>query len=94
MYLAWALRRVGRYDEAMAALDKARSQQADQLKVTLERAATLRHAGRLDEAAKELKSCANFERISAEYHYQFGRLKDAQGFYEEAMTNYQHRHRT
>jgi DNA-directed RNA polymerase subunit alpha len=88
VYLAWALRRAARYDEALAALDKARSQQADQLKVTLERAATQRHANRLDEAAKELKSCGNFERISAEYHYQLGRLKDAQGSYDEAMTNY------
>ncbi|MDO8302784.1 MAG: DNA-directed RNA polymerase subunit alpha C-terminal domain-containing protein [Sedimentisphaerales bacterium] len=87
-YLAWALRRVGRYDDALVALDKARSQQADQLKVTLERAATLRHAGRLDQAAKELKSCANFERISAEYHHQLGRLKDAQGLYDEAMKHY------
>ena len=87
-YLAWALRQVGRYDDALAALDKARGQQADQLKVTLERAATLRHAGRLDQVAKELKSCANFERISAEYHYQLGRLKGTQGLYEEAMKQY------
>ena len=72
----------------MAALDKARGQQVDQIKVTLERTATLRHAGRFADAAKELKSCANFERISAEYHYQAGRLKDAQGFYDEAMAQY------
>jgi DNA-directed RNA polymerase subunit alpha len=88
MHLGWALRRVNRYDESLAALDKARNQHADQIKVTLERTATLRHAGRLDEAAKELKSCANFERISAEYHYQLGRLKDAQGSYEDAITNF------
>lgn len=88
MYLARALRRMGRYDDAMAALDKARGQQVDQLKVTLERTAIMRHAGRFNDAAKELKSCANFERISAEYHYQTGRLKDAQGFYDEAMTQY------
>jgi DNA-directed RNA polymerase subunit alpha len=88
MYLARALRYVGRYDDALAALDKARSQQVDQLKVTLERVATLRHAGRFSDAAKELKSCANFERISAEYHYQTGRLKDAQGLYDEANAQY------
>jgi DNA-directed RNA polymerase subunit alpha len=88
MYLARATSRVGRHDDAMATLDKARGQQVDQLKVTLERAAILRHAGRLNDAAKELKGCANFERISAEYHYQVGRLKDAQGLYDEATTHY------
>lgn len=88
MYLARAMSRVGRYDDALAAFDKARGQQVDQLKVTLERIAALRHAGRLNDAAKELKSCANFERISAEYHYQAGRLKAAQGLYDEAMKHY------
>jgi DNA-directed RNA polymerase subunit alpha len=88
MYLARAMSRVGQYDDAMAAFDKARGQQVDQIKVTLERIATLRCAGRLNDAAKELKSCANFERISAEYHYQAGRLKDVQGLYDEAMTHY------
>jgi DNA-directed RNA polymerase subunit alpha len=88
MYLAWALRGAARYDEALEALDKARGHQAEQLIVALERVATLRHAGRLDEAAKELKGCANFERISAEYHYQAGRLNDAQGLYANAVENY------
>jgi DNA-directed RNA polymerase subunit alpha len=88
MYLAWALRRVGRYDEALAALDKAKAQQADQLKIALERAAILRHAGRFDEAAKGLKNCANFEHVSAEYHYQMGRLQDAQGLYDQAMSSF------
>jgi DNA-directed RNA polymerase subunit alpha len=88
MYLARSLCSVGHYDNALAALDTARGQHIDQLKVTLERIALLRHAGRLNDAAKELKGCANFERISAEYHYQAGRLKDAQGFYDEAMKHY------
>lgn len=54
-----------------------------------EKAATLREAGRLDEAAVELEGCANFEKVSAEYHYQLARLRDAQGQYTEAIANYE-----
>ena len=88
MYLAWALRRTGRYDEALKALEKAKAFQTDPLAICLERTAILRHAKRLDEAQKELKSCANFERVNAEYHYQLGRLQDALGLYDEAMGNF------
>jgi len=55
----------------------------------LEKAATYRYASNFDAVAKELKSCANFKNVSAEYHYQLGRLQEIQGLYEEAMDNYQ-----
>jgi len=88
LYLAYALRRLSRFKEAIESLDKSLEHGAEQLDVTLEKASTYRQAGDFDAAAKELKSCANFERVSAEYHYQLGRLQEAQGLYEEAMDNY------
>lgn len=89
MYLAFAHRRMGNFDQALSSLDKARDNQAEALAVTLEKAATLREAGRFNEAASQIKTCANFERVSAEYHYQLGRLQEAQGLYDQAVTNYE-----
>ena len=43
---------------------------------------------KLEAAEKELKACANYENVSAEYHYQLGRLQEAQGFYDAAVENY------
>lgn len=89
MYLGYAYRRMGMFDKALASLGSAGKKRADSLMVALERAATLRKAGRLDEAAGELEECANFEKVSAEYHYQLARLGDAQGQYDEAIANYE-----
>ncbi len=87
-YLALALRRLDRYDETIENLDAAKKRGADALAVAMEKSATYRRAGNFDSAEKELKSCANFKNVSAEYHYQLGRLQEAQGLYEEAMDNY------
>ena len=89
IYLAYAHRRMGSFDQALGCLDRARETRAEALAVTLEKTATLRQAGRLEEAGKEVKACANFERVSAEYHYQLARLQDAQGLYDQAIENYQ-----
>ncbi len=88
IYLAFALRRVGRFDEAVKSLEKAVDYEADLLNVGLEKAAAYRYASNFDSAAKELKGLANFENVSAEYHYQLGRLQEAQGLYEEAAESY------
>ena len=88
IYLAYAHRRMGSFDQALGCLDRARETRAEALTVTLEKTATLRQAGRLEEAGKEVKACANFERVSAEYHYQLARLQDAQGLYDQAIENY------
>ena len=89
MYRAFALRRMGEFDQAIDNLKESRNYEADKLYVSLEKTATYRYAGNFDAAAKELKSCANFEKVSAEYHYQLGRLQEAQGLYEKAMDNYE-----
>jgi len=88
IYLAFALRRTGEFEKAIENLQKSLDYEADTLSITLEKAATYRHAGNFDAAKKELKACKNFENVSAEYHYQLGRLQEVQGLYEEAMDNY------
>ena len=88
LYLAFALRRLRKFDEALQNLQRAKDQGAEALNVSLEKAATHRHAGDLEAAAKEIKSCANFEKVSAEYHYQLARLQEAQGEYDAAVGNY------
>ncbi|HEX41010.1 MAG TPA: tetratricopeptide repeat protein [Phycisphaerales bacterium] len=86
--LAQALERTGRYADAVAALDKCLQFNADTLAVNMEKAAAYRKAGDFDAAAKQLKACANFAKVSAEYHYQLGRLQEAQGLYTEAVGSY------
>jgi DNA-directed RNA polymerase subunit alpha len=89
MYLGFAFRKLEMFDKAIKSFGNAVKKGADSLSVSLEKAATLRRAGRYEEAAKELKACANFEKVSAEYHCQLGRLTDAQGKYEDAIENYE-----
>jgi len=88
IYLAFALRRIGKFDEAIENLQKSLDHGADNLNITLEKVVTYRHASDFDAATKKLKTCANFENVSAEYHYQLARLAEAQGFYEQAIDNY------
>jgi len=87
-YLAAALRQRKRFDDAIASLERTLQFKAEPLTVNLEKAATYRQAGDLGAAAKELQGCTNFENVSAEYHYQLGRLQEAQGAYDEAVQNY------
>ncbi len=89
IYSGYAHRALSNFDEALANFDRAKDHQADTLAITMEKVATLRQALRLEDATKELKNASNFERVSAEYHYQMARLQDAQGFYAEAIDNYQ-----
>jgi DNA-directed RNA polymerase subunit alpha len=88
IYLAFALRRAGEFEKAIENLQSSRDYDADKMNISMEKTSTYRHAGNFAAAAKELKACKNFENVSAEYHYQFARLQEAQGLYEEAMDNY------
>ncbi len=89
MYLAYAHRGLKQFDDAIESLTKAGKHHADSLTVSLEKASIYIMADRLDEAGEELKSCSNFEKVSADYHYHLGRLADARGEYVEAVDNYQ-----
>lgn len=88
IYLGRACRRMKAADEAIESFDKSLEYEADALGTNLEKAATYREAGDFESAVKQLKACSNFENVSAEYHYQVGRLAEAQGRYEEALNNY------
>jgi len=87
--LAFALRRLREFEQAIKNLQKSLDHEADKLNITLEKAATYRYAGDFKAVAKELKTCTNFENVSAEYHYQLARLQEAEGLYDEAVDNYQ-----
>ena len=87
-YLAFALRCLGRFEEAIENLDKSLKHGANSLNVSLEKAATYRCASNFEAAAGELKNCANFKRISADYHYEAGLLEECLGLYQEAVENY------
>jgi DNA-directed RNA polymerase subunit alpha len=88
IYLAFALRRLRQFDKAVENLKKSLDYEADKLYIAMEKAAAYRHAGDFKAAEKELKTCTNFENVSAEYHYQLARLQEAEGFYDEATENY------
>jgi len=85
---AFALRRIGEFDRAIESLKESLNHEAEKLDVALEKACTYRHAADFKAATKALKACANFENVSAEYHYQLGRLNEAQGLYEQAIDSY------
>ena len=89
IYTGYAQRELGQYDKAVTSFEKAEKKGVDSLMVTLEKACTLRLAGKVDDASKLLDACGNFKNVSAEYHYQLGRLADAKGDYSDAIANYQ-----
>ena len=88
VYLGYALRQLGRFNEVIDSFDKSLSHGAEVLSTNLEKAATCRQAGDFEGAHKHLKGCANFQNVSAEYHYQLGRLLEDQGLYDQAVDNY------
>ncbi len=88
IYQAFALRRLREFQQAIDSLQKSREFGADTVFVALEKAATYRYALDFKAAEKELKACANFQNVSAEYHYQLARLQEVQGFYSESVENY------
>ncbi len=88
IYLATAQRRTGLLDKANEGLQKSLDYQADPFFISLEKTANYRRAGNFEAAEKELKKNSNYENVSAEYHYQLGRLQEAEGLYEQAVENY------
>jgi DNA-directed RNA polymerase subunit alpha len=88
LYLAFAQRKLRNFDEAIKNLDQSLKQGADALFVNLEKTATFRQSGNYESAQKQLESCANFKNVSSEYHYQAGRLNEAQGLYGQAVENF------
>jgi DNA-directed RNA polymerase subunit alpha len=79
IFLGRALRKNRRFEESAQAFDNALKLKGDTQKVTLEKAETLIQGGKFDEAKKLLKTLANFDGVSADYHYEQGRLLEVQG---------------
>jgi len=88
IYLGYAQSRMGQIDKAVKSFDRAEKKQADSLMVALEKADAFRRCGQFDKAGEVLGGCANFENVSAEYHFQTGRLCDSRGDYDKAIDNY------
>ncbi len=89
IYIAYAQRKMQKFDEAVENFLKSLNFGADALSISLEKAETYRSAKNYEAAAEQLKSCINFENVSAEYHYQLGRLNDVEGLYDQAIKNYE-----
>jgi DNA-directed RNA polymerase subunit alpha len=87
--LAFCLRKTGQYDKAIEALDKAAKAGADALQVNCTRASVYRLKGDFAQAVKILKSCENYQKVNALYHYTLGRCLQRQGDYDAAIENYQ-----
>ncbi len=88
IFEAFALRRTGKHKEALEKFDESLKYETDPLRVALEKTETYRSSGDLDATQKELKNLSNYKNVSAEYHYQLGRLQEDQGLYDQAMDNY------
>jgi DNA-directed RNA polymerase subunit alpha len=89
MAMGHAHRKLGNIDKAIEAFEAA-AKQGDSIAAALEKCETYRQAGDFKACEKELKTCSNLEDVSAEYHYQKGKLLDAQGEYSKAMDEYEH----
>lgn len=63
---------------------------ADKIMVALEKAAIYRNGSELEKAAVQLSNCpaTGREETNAEYNYQLGRLREAEGFYQDAIENF------
>jgi DNA-directed RNA polymerase subunit alpha len=88
IYLAMAQRKTGLFEQANESFQKSLEYQADPFFVSLEKTANYRRTGNFEAGEKELKKNSNYENVSAEYHYQLGRLQEAEGLYEQAVENY------
>lgn len=89
MELAFCFRKTEQYDKAIAALDKAAKAGADALLVNCLKSSVYRVSGDIAGAQEILKTCANYTKASALYHYTAGRCLQTQGDYQQAIENYQ-----
>ena len=67
MALGYCYRQCRQFDQAIAQFDKAAGQ-LEGVTASMEKTETYLKAGDIDSAEKELKNCANFENVSAEYY--------------------------
>jgi DNA-directed RNA polymerase subunit alpha len=87
--IAYCLRKLGEYDGAIEAFDKAGKAGADALQVNCGKASVYRVKKDYEQAAKMLKACENYKKVSALYHYTLARYQQDICNYDEAIENYQ-----
>lgn len=88
LYMAFALRQIRKFEQSIECLQKSIQHGADKNAIALQKAFTYCCASNVEAAETELKGCAKSDGIQAEYHYHLGRVKEVQGFYNEAVENY------
>jgi DNA-directed RNA polymerase subunit alpha len=77
------------YDQAITQFEQAESKGVDSFDTTMCIIECLRLKGDLEAAKERLKRISRVGEIRAEYHYQMGKLCDANGQHEEAMDEYE-----
>ena len=87
--LAYCLRKLGEYDKAIEAFDKAGKAGVDALQVNCGKASVYRVKKDYEQAAKTLKACEKYHKVSALYHYTLARYQQDICDYDEAIENYQ-----
>ena len=86
---ACSLRELGQYEGAVSAFEQAEEKGYDSFDTAMAVVETLRRQGDLEGAEQRLKRVSRMGDIRAEFHYQLGRLHDANGRREEAMAEYE-----
>jgi len=83
------LRGLGRYEEAIQQFEQAETKGCDSFDMAVAIVDCLRRGGDLEGAAEKLKRLSRVGDIRAEYHYQLGRLHEANGSHEESIDEYE-----
>jgi len=86
---ASCLRELKEYDAAIGQFEAAEAKGADTFDAAMAIVECLRRKGDLEQADKKLKKFSRVGEIRAEFHYQMGKLHDANGRREEAMAEFE-----
>ncbi len=86
---ACCLRSLQDYDGAIKEFEQAESKGCDSFETAMLIVDCCRRKGDLEGAQDRLKRISRVGELRAEYHYQMGKLKDANGKHEEAMEEYE-----
>ncbi|MBN1844434.1 MAG: tetratricopeptide repeat protein [Sedimentisphaerales bacterium] len=85
---ACCLRELGDYEAAIREFELAEEKGYEGFNIAMEVVECLRRQGHIEEAQARLKKASRIGEIRAEYHYQLGCLRDAEGLREEALAEY------
>ena len=89
LFLAWSLTQIHSFDKATEAYDKAAAAGMDEVTVAMSKVSNFRQAGNIQAAQDELNKYGQFANVSAEYHYQIGRIQAVNGEYDQAAKSFE-----